>query len=304
MKKIFFAVSLLLVSVFAMAQCTITGPSGPYQVGQSYTFSVSQTAQCADCYDWDVSGPVSITSSDQNQSVTIQVTGNGSFSLCVNYIDEEGCHSCCFNGTAGIACCIPYLDSYFICGGWREYGGHGAIYIGYDEACDRSTISSIDWDVNGAVFINGTLTGLSSGTTYGAGSPGNIASYGCDEGMHIFVTATIHFNNGCPDVTITQDITPSYRAASPTAPVVSVFPNPVVSELSVKMQSGQSLQKTRIILVDMSTGVEVYNTIVPLSENNYSTNIRIPSAYRNKNLVLIILDKNKITYTKTIRVQP
>lgn len=107
---------MLLVNAGLMnAQCpTISGPS-TMTVGTSYNFSVtSGSAQCTDCYDWDiVSGSASITGSDQNNTFTITPTAAGSVQVCVNYITESGCVNCCKTVTAEPACNIASVNFAF-----------------------------------------------------------------------------------------------------------------------------------------------------------------------------------------------
>ncbi|MDC8000816.1 hypothetical protein POV26_07190 [Aequorivita todarodis] len=103
-------------------------------------------------------------------------------------------------GGCGSSCCIPELDSYWICGGWPY--GHGAVYIDFT-GCDSSVVDRIHWQLSGAKFISGPLTGYSSGTTYGPASPGNIDGQ-C--GVPIHVTATVYYNNGCPTQTLEEDV--------------------------------------------------------------------------------------------------
>jgi len=300
MRKFIYVLSFMLATYFLYAQpcdrqCAISGPSS-MEIGQSYTFTVNQTAQCSECYDWDVTGSVSIVGSDQNQSVTIQRTDSGPYTICVNYIDETGCHYCCISGGQ---CCIPYLDSYFICNGW-DYG-HGAIYIAYDELCDRNTVEYIEWDVNGAYFLNGPLAGQSSGITYGPGSPGNIGASPCPDNLNIFVTATVHFNNGCPPVTITQDIEPGMRISGEIK--LKLFPNPATSFINVSLESQKSLQKVRIIGIDVLTGTEIFTQRLTGNDKVFTKRIEIPRAYHNKMLQVIVLDNGKITATKQVMIK-
>jgi hypothetical protein len=99
MKKALLFFGLLAGLITAHAQCpTITGPTSML-VGQAYTFSVNAgSAQCTDCYDWDATASLmSIPGSDQNNTVTINANSAGSGTVCVNYITETGCVSCCIN---------------------------------------------------------------------------------------------------------------------------------------------------------------------------------------------------------------
>lgn len=78
-------------------------------VGQTYTFTSNEIAQCNSCYDWDINndpnssdnqtvGTIKIVNSDLAQSVQIQGISVGTFNLQLTYFDETGCHVCCFKG--------------------------------------------------------------------------------------------------------------------------------------------------------------------------------------------------------------
>lgn len=76
------------------ADCFILGPSS-LLVDDQAVYTVDITAQCTDCYDWDISGDGIIVGSDQNSSVAIQATGAGSITLSVTVFTEDGCVECC-----------------------------------------------------------------------------------------------------------------------------------------------------------------------------------------------------------------
>jgi hypothetical protein len=104
MKHFIFCCLLTVATIHLQAQCTISGPAA-ITVGQSASYSIPALAQCSECYDWDVvSGNVSISGSDQNNSVTVNANGAGSFQLRITWFDEDGCHQCTWNGSAIIPC--------------------------------------------------------------------------------------------------------------------------------------------------------------------------------------------------------
>lgn len=90
-----------MLTIALSAQCIILGPA-QFSVGQTVTFSVPfGTAQCTECYDWDInnsnlttSGNVQIIGSDQSNTVSILGLSAGTFDLSVTYFDETGCHFC------------------------------------------------------------------------------------------------------------------------------------------------------------------------------------------------------------------
>lgn len=115
MKHFIFYCLLALTAIRLQAQCTISGPS-TITLGQSASYSMPALAQCSECYDWDVvSGSVSISGSDQNNSVTINATAPGSFQLRVTWFDEDGCHQCTVNGSVPVPPCDVTQDGiYFV----------------------------------------------------------------------------------------------------------------------------------------------------------------------------------------------
>jgi len=235
-----------------------------------------------------------------NNSVTIQAgssTGNGV--LTVTYFNETGCHELqrpitieCTGSNGGNGnCCIPELDSYFICRGW--IGGHGAVYIDFTgNNCDRNSVSSIDWIVNGAVFSTGSLAGQSSGTTFGAGSPGNIQS---DCGR-INVTATVHYNNGCPDVTLTEIVDVD---SGPRRTII--YPNPTKSEINIDLFEFKKMNEVEVKIYDLNTGKEVYSKKILKSELNDTITINRLDNY--KSIRIIIFNDGKIIKESTILIE-
>ncbi|PHS08111.1 MAG: hypothetical protein COA88_07395 [Kordia sp.] len=296
MKKTILFLFLITFSFGIKAQCNISGPL-TVMLGTSATFSIPNLAQCTECYDWDtLSSNISITSSDMNNTVIISANSLGQAHLQVTYFDEEGCHTCdilfdVINGDPA-GCCEPELNSYFICGGWKSYGGHGAIYIAFPE-CDRTTVSSIDWVVNGANFISGPLTGSSSGTTYGPGSPGNIDNLNCSV---IQVQATVHYNNGCLSETLNETIIPSSRVSENI-----IYPNPTSSEIKINLDSIKNKENITIKVIDIDSNQEVYNKRVSRLKDSNEITIGGLSKYRI--VQVIILNNGKIVNQSKIMIK-
>ncbi len=294
MKKTIIFLFLIIFSFQVNAQCNISGPS-TVNLGTSATFSIPNLGQCTQCYDWDVlSSNINITSSDMNNNVTILATSIGQAHLRVTYFDENGCQTCDINFEVvptPPVCCQPQLDSYFICRGWA--GGHGAVYIDFTaNNCDRNSVSSIDWIVNGAVFSTGPLTGQSSGTTYGPGSPGNIES-GCNR---INVTATVHYNNGCPDVTLTEDVNidsgPNDNDPYTGFGKILIYPNPTTSNLNIDFSMLKDVKKLEVKLYELNTGKEIYSKKILKEE--FNKNISINHLDNYDLLKVIILNDGKV----------
>jgi hypothetical protein len=303
MKKKDLLITLIFTLFSFTVKAQITGPTTIHFNDQE-TYSIPNLGQCSQCYDWDETGDITIVSSDMNNSVTIQAgnsAGNGV--LTVTYFNETGCHEITLPITVECegpgcdiielpgGCCIPTLDSYFICRGWL--GGHGAVYIDFTgNDCDRRSVSSIDWVVNGAVFSSGPLKGQSSGTTFGAGSPGNIQS-DCNR---IRVTATVHYNNGCPDVTLTENID---IGSGPRKTII--YPNPTKSEINIDLFELKKMNEVEIKLFDLNTGKEVYSKKVLKSELNETITINRLDNY--KSLKIVILNDGKIIKKSTILIE-
>ncbi|RBA28451.1 T9SS type A sorting domain-containing protein [Flavobacterium tibetense] len=111
MKLNFLTLLLISFSIFSNAQCNTSCISGSLNIplGATATFTSNQIAQCSNCYDWDINndplssdnqtvGTIKIVGSDMGQSVQIQGVIVGPFTLNLTYFDENGCHTCCFNG--------------------------------------------------------------------------------------------------------------------------------------------------------------------------------------------------------------
>lgn len=120
MKKTLFLLIFNAVAFISFGQCFITGPS-QFTVGQTVVYSIpTGTAQCNECYDWDInntnssiSGNVQIIGSDQGNSVSILGLSPGTFTLKVTYFDETGCHECFVNCIV-VACDINQVGITFV----------------------------------------------------------------------------------------------------------------------------------------------------------------------------------------------
>jgi hypothetical protein len=111
MKKTFLILFLISFSIMSYSQCNdgcITGNLS-ITLGQTLQFTSSPSAQCTECYDWDINGntsssdnqtvgTVKIVGSDIGKNVQIQGVSLGAFTLQLTYLDEAGCHTCCFSG--------------------------------------------------------------------------------------------------------------------------------------------------------------------------------------------------------------
>lgn len=296
MKTITMFLSLFLWSILSTAQC-LTGPTS-LASGSSATYSIPSVAQCTSCYDWDiVSGDASFLTSDQNNSVTIRANSSGPFTIKVIYLSESGCQTYCEQiiNSSPSSCCLPELNSYFNCGTWEQYGGHGAVYIAFPD-CDSNTVSTIDWVLSNAEFVSGSLTGQSSGTTTGSGSPGNIGNYNCNS---IEVQATVHYNNGCSSKVINETIIPLAGAPKKQA---TIYPNPAKSEINVNLGSLNNLSPNNnleVKVIEINTGREVYSQKV---KNNEKQELRIKGLESYNLLEVIIMNNGKVLNQKRVIV--
>lgn len=296
MKNITLFFTLFMWSILCLAQ-SITGPS-TLASGSSATYSIPSVAQCSSCYDWDiVSGDASFLTSDQSNSVTIKANSSNPFTVRVIYMSEDGCQpygELIINPIS--TCCQPELNSYFNCGGWEQYGGHGAVYIDFPN-CDRTTVSTIDWVLTNAEFISGSLTGQSSGTTTGSGSPGNIANFNCNS---IQVKATVRYNNGCSTKVLYETIMP---LSGPSKIKATVYPNPAKSEINVNLGSIDTMNPENNIevkIIDINTGSEVFYQKM---KNNEKKELNVKGLENYNFLEVIILNNGKVLDQKRVIVK-
>lgn len=90
----------------ANSQCLITGPS-TLRTGTILTFSVPEnTAQCAECYAWTVTGNVTFIGPTTGNVLRLIVNSASNITVCVTYLNSNGCSNCCaqYNVTSGPAC--------------------------------------------------------------------------------------------------------------------------------------------------------------------------------------------------------
>ncbi|MEL6811379.1 MAG: T9SS type A sorting domain-containing protein [Bacteroidota bacterium] len=101
MKKLLLLFMIGLVACMSSHSATIeeTNPpciDGPSTVtlGQTYSYSSNGNAQCSNCYDWDISGNANISGGDTANTVTINPTAVGTFTLDLTFFNEGGCFTC------------------------------------------------------------------------------------------------------------------------------------------------------------------------------------------------------------------
>jgi hypothetical protein len=137
------------------------------------------------------------------------------------------------------------------------------------------------------------LVGFSSGTTYGAGSPGNINNLNC---MSVQIQATVHYNNGCPNETINHTIHPSSRVVNNI-----IYPNPTYSEVKVDLSSILDKGNLSIVIVDIDSGQEVYNKAV--SKLNDSNEITIGGLNKYRFIQVMVLNNGKVINKSKITIE-
>jgi len=267
MKKTFFFLAFCL-SILNFAQTCITGNT-TIILGQTNTFSSVNLAQCNQCYDWDINdnstssdngtvGNIQIVGSDMNQTVSIKGLAIGPFKLCLNYITETGCNSCCITGNVvppPANCCSPDIDGWFECQN-NNTGGQIEILNNYLNGCtvDWSKISSVNIQLVGATFM-----APYSGTSYTKNSPTgpfsmSVYSPGCSYQKTFRAIVTFNYNNGCASVQKIGDYydqgTPAARKLSPNnLDKIKVTPNPATNFIKF---NGEKLSSLTVEIYDVN----------------------------------------------------
>ncbi|WP_130735251.1 T9SS type A sorting domain-containing protein [Flavobacterium sp. J27] len=263
MNKNYLLLFSLLLFNFSFSQCLISGPS-TINVGDTVVFSVpTGTAQCTECYDWDVSNSsvASIVGSDQNNTVSIQALTAGSFILQLTYFDETGCHTCSVEVNCIIVpnCCTPTLSGFYEC---RPNGtGGGTMVFESPSNCevDWSKISSISVLLNGGTFTTSPYSGQSSITLNGPFSGSfnlSFSGQNCTGGSSVGVVADIYFNNGCSHVQIFENFFDQGTPFENADKKIQVYPNPSKSEINFK---GKNLSEYRLDLYNSKGDVILKN---------------------------------------------
>lgn len=242
-------------------------------VGQTVNFSSIVTAQCPQCYDWDINGDstssdnsivgnLQIVGSDMNSKVSIKGLSVGTGQICLTYFTESGAGSCCINVNIVDPpnCNAPTLSGWFECRGSGPRTG-GQLIINNDSSVDWSKISSINIWLNGATFnaapggdtkvLTGPFTGAPGPYTITDSIPGD-----CYYGNSFGAIITVNYNNGCPSVQVggnwyDYNTPPSVQPKN----AISVYPNPTNSTIEFK---GLNLDKYQISIYDIS-GNQIIN---------------------------------------------
>ena len=239
-------------------------------VGQTVNFSSIVTAQCPQCYDWDINGDstssdnsivgnLQIVGSDMNSTVSIKGLSVGTGQICLTYFTESGTGSCCINVNVVDPpnCNAPTLSGVFFCrGGGQKTSGTLSIN---DNSVDWSKISSINIWLNGATFADGTdnmvaippFSSLPLSYQVYDSVPGD-----CYYGNSFGAIITVNYNNGCPSVQVggnwyDYNTPPSVQPKN----AISVYPNPTNSTIEFK---GLNLDKYQISIYDIS-GNQIIN---------------------------------------------
>lgn len=247
-------------------QITCISGSLTINVGQTVSFSSVVTAQCPQCYDWDINGDstssdnsivgnLQIVGSDMNSTVSIKGLSVGTGQICLTYFTESGTGSCCINVNVVDPpnCNAPTLSGWFQCrGGGQKTGGQLTIN---DNSVDWSKISSINIWLNGATFADspGTDTKVltppfnSPPLTYTVNDsvPGD-----CYYGNSFGAIITVNYNNGCPSVQVggnwyDYNTPPSAQIKNE----INVYPNPTNSTIEF---NGLNLEKYLISIYDIN----------------------------------------------------
>ncbi len=297
MKKVLFLViSLLTIVSFSKANGCITG-STDIIIGTTETYSVDPTlGQCNLCYNWNVSGGISIVGSRHMNSVVIRGNSIGTYTINVTYFDSTGCHNCSLIvNVIEQPCCtvLPIMQSYYICRGWSN--GHGGVYIDHSNcnlAIDHMYIS-----LTNAQFTSGALSGQSSGTIYSSfGFPGNIGNNpGCS---NITVNIVVYYQNGC-ESSESELIVPEQDGKE--LQKAKIFPNPATSEINIDLSSLDGGVTYGVRLFDIETGKEIYNKNI--NSTNINSLLKINNLDEYRIIQVVILKDSHIVQNSKISIQ-
>ena len=248
MKRVLLTFTLFLCIGYIQAQCVISGPDS-LEVGSTGVYTIpSSLGQCSECYDWDiVSGNVSIVGTDQNNSVTIQVNGTGSFQLSVTYFDETGCHTC--NITKSSYCDVTQSGIYFV------------NLLG-DQNLKFYTMPTLASGGPNSFSYYWTFTYADGSTSWSYDREPYIPVY-CDNPIKF---AEVVVSSAYCDKDITHQWLPGIcgtgglsPAAAPATSSIEVVPNPTTSVVHFK---GANLQKYKVSVFDKAGTIIIRDAIL------------------------------------------
>ncbi len=229
LKKLLFLTLVFSINyVFAQLSGKCISGSTNINVGQTYNYSVSSSlGQCSNCYDWDVGSGLSISGTDQGNSVAIEALQPGSHQITVTYFNENGCNTCTIN-VNGIDC--PIIDQYE--GLLSCSSGSGYIEL-EDVIQDLSTVASVEWTMTGGandiIVNNATFDGNLSTQITSFQAPFredfSLTCMSAQSIQDIAFEAKVIFNNGCPDQIFYPKLTNSGRTINENTKI-AVYPNP------------------------------------------------------------------------------
>ncbi len=95
-KTILFLAMILSIGIYAQNISYYGGNNGCFTINGN-TFTSSHTAQCSNCYNWQVSPStgLAIVGSNQTQTITVNPTTAGIYTVTLSYFDNQGnCNEC------------------------------------------------------------------------------------------------------------------------------------------------------------------------------------------------------------------
>lgn len=291
--------------------CQITAMSD-IELGQPVNFEFPALGQCSNCYDWDISaGSATINSSWHDQQRIVNVTPNSaSFTLTVTYFDENGCHTCSKSFSVSEPDCDfePDFRTKFDC----NPQGEGTIFL---ENLDLSEVASVTYyfepynnqGPNNTQYYQNFHFNNSSGNGLGVQTNSAPFSVGCTytpatcaPSDLITLNVTIEFVNGSDCETIAEVYDIQVLDGGGRAPEVTVFPNPVKSEMDVVLQDMKN-KTVSLHLYDMQGVMLSEQKNIHIQSKAYSQKIMIPDTVEGFVFLKVIEDDKVIAVKKLIR---
>lgn len=275
------------------------------------TFQSNYSAQCNNCYDWDVPSGLSIIGSDEQQNVIIRGNAIGTYTISLTYFTEDGCKTC--SKVINVLDCeeIPnnlgntLVNNYL--GSGNNYNGN--IILNLPNGYDTSIIESIEWSLDspsGYISINNNNVGnpyLSSPPVYSVDYVLNSeAQFGDDILFSVIVNFTS--DSGCPPQLLTEKtrLDRSMNGISNVKKVSSVYPNPMESNslfIEIKDVKNKNIE---LKLIDFGTGEDLYylEKLNIETENITQKIILDDKLISSKIIILSVYENGGIIYSKKI----
>lgn len=279
MKKIILLIISLFVSSISQSQILserecIGGPRN-IETEEIKNYTSINSAQCSNCYHWDVSDSsiINIVGNNTNNSVAIEGISAGNATLNLTYFTGTSCKTCSINITVEEGDCytierinyvepVSFLDEF------------DCPYKGFQFNIEPTPPASFNYTYEWTITRDGEVLNYTTEMPQVASGCLYLEDSGITE-VNVEISSTVRpecydFKSkyyGNDGLCNNDDNDPANCFNNPTK--VDVFPNPANDQLNINFKNNTILDR-QVIIKDIS-GLEILNYSLPHKQNQINT---------------------------------